>query len=246
MICVVPCPQLDKCRPSYRMPRAHMEVPSSHTCQRRNFPASLEYPNTDTIEWGPHQPRKVELPPQGSAFLASICHLLSITYLCRDDPLKVCHLSERMKTAPLASFKNLQTIILPYPYTTTPISLNPLGNQGIDVHMQLLTLPATLLKHSDNINGGIPNAIRAFDDIIHPGREATLSDSTRYRCLVLKYVGILVWGRREFGPGCYEVGWECYCTYWRVRFFLGIRCTFLRFQLCFVHRPSVPLDKAQV
>jgi hypothetical protein len=45
--------------------------------------------------------------------------------------------------------------------------------------MQLLTLPATLLKYSNNINGGIPNAIRAFDDIIHPGREATLSDGTR-------------------------------------------------------------------
>jgi hypothetical protein len=84
-----------------------------------------------------------------------------------------------MKTAPLASFKNLQTIILPYPYTTTPISLNALGNQGIDVHMQLLTLPASLLKHSNNINGGIPSTIRAFDDIIYPERETTLSDGTR-------------------------------------------------------------------
>jgi len=43
-----------------------------------------------------------------------------------------------------------------------------------------------------------------------------------YRCLVLKYAGILVWGGREFGPGCYEVDWECYCTCWRVPMYINI------------------------
>ncbi|KAG1849232.1 hypothetical protein F4604DRAFT_97279 [Suillus subluteus] len=43
--------------------------------------------------------------PQGSAFLASISHLLSLTYLCRDNPLQVYRLPEWMETAPLASLR---------------------------------------------------------------------------------------------------------------------------------------------
>ncbi|KAG1854455.1 hypothetical protein DFJ58DRAFT_660404 [Suillus subalutaceus] len=129
--------------------------------------------------------------PQGSAFLASISHLLSPTYLCRDNPLQVYRLPEWMKTAPLASFKSLQTVILPYPCTTPPINLRALVTTGVDMQMHLLTLPATLLKDPNN---GIPKAIKVFDDIIGPGEEATRSDGTRLQ------VSEVLW--------CSRSGWE--------------------------------------
>ncbi|KAG2032675.1 hypothetical protein BDR03DRAFT_969457 [Suillus americanus] len=130
--------------------------------------------------------------PQGSAFLASISHLSSLTYLCRDNPMKVYRLPEWMKTAPLASFKSLQTFILPYPCTTPPVSPDVLVNTGVNMQMHLLTLPATLLK---NPNNGIPKAIKVFDDIIGPGGEATRSDGTRLQVSEVLWYSLVGWER---------------------------------------------------
>ncbi|KIK34920.1 hypothetical protein CY34DRAFT_17381 [Suillus luteus UH-Slu-Lm8-n1] len=82
--------------------------------------------NTKTLtlsSWAPISPTewsKLTDTPQGAAFLASICHLSSLTYVvCRDDEsfslAEEYYLPEWMHTAPLASFKSLQTVILPYP-----------------------------------------------------------------------------------------------------------------------------------
>ncbi|KAG2125650.1 uncharacterized protein EDB93DRAFT_1046082, partial [Suillus bovinus] len=86
--------------------------------------------------------------PQGSAFLASIRRLSSATYLYRDftSPLPPTSsqdysLPDWMKTAPLASFTNLQTVILPYPRTKGPISIVGVTSRGIDMHVEMLTFP---------------------------------------------------------------------------------------------------------
>jgi hypothetical protein len=124
------------------------------------------------IEWN-----NITDTPQGAAFLASICQFSSLTYLCRDYeslPLaKEYRLPEWMHTAPLASFKNLHTVILPYPRVIPPISLSALLNRGVDMHMEVLTLPATLLRAQT----GIPKAIKGFVDVL-PGQKGTRSDDT--------------------------------------------------------------------
>ncbi|KAG1760189.1 hypothetical protein EDD22DRAFT_825715 [Suillus occidentalis] len=115
--------------------------------------------------------------PQGVAFLASICQLSSLTYLDRDYeslPLaKEYCLPEWMHTAPLASFKSLHTVILPYPRIITPVSPSGLNYRGVDMHMEVLTLPATLLRAQT----GIPKAIEGFVDVL-PGQKGTRSDDT--------------------------------------------------------------------
>ncbi|KAG1881905.1 hypothetical protein C8R48DRAFT_682663 [Suillus tomentosus] len=130
--------------------------------------------------------------PQGSAFLASICHLSSITYVYRDytDPQPLIssqnyRLPDWMKTAPLASFKSLQTVTLPYPRTKAPVSVSGLSNRGVDMHMELLAFPATLLRAQN----GIPNEIQAFTGtgtISCPGEEAIRSDGTHLRLSLSK------------------------------------------------------------
>lgn len=126
----------------------------------------------------PTEWNKLTDTPQGAAFLASICHLSSLSYLvsrdCESLPLaKEYWLPEWMHTAPLASFKSLHTVILPYPHVKPPTSLSALINRGVDMHMEVLTLPATLLRAQT----GIPNAIKGFVDVL-PGSKDTRSDDT--------------------------------------------------------------------
>ncbi|KAG1724543.1 hypothetical protein EDB19DRAFT_309766 [Suillus lakei] len=124
--------------------------------------------------------------PQGSAFLASISHLSTTTYLCRDfEPLPPSTLPKdyrlplwmQSEDTPWACFKNLQTVILPYPRTNPPIRLFALLLTGIDMHVELLTLSASLLKDPCD---GIPKTIKAFAEI-GPGEECIRSDNTRLK-----------------------------------------------------------------
>ncbi|KIK33816.1 hypothetical protein CY34DRAFT_813356 [Suillus luteus UH-Slu-Lm8-n1] len=98
--------------------------------------------------------------------LPSICHLSSLSYIiCRDCeslPLaKEYWLPGWMHAAPLASFKSLHTVILPYQRVKPPTSLSALINRGVDMQMET----------------GIPKAIKGFVDVL-PGQKGTRSDDT--------------------------------------------------------------------
>ncbi|KAG2072911.1 hypothetical protein BDR04DRAFT_1095663, partial [Suillus decipiens] len=151
-------------------------------------PVHEEHPrlpwNTKTLTLSHGTPNRTNLnrltsTPQGSAFLASIRHLAGTTIL-RRNPLNNYRVPEWMGAPLLASFKSLETVILPYTYSNSPVSIMTLLGPGISVQMQLLTLSATLMK--DLTNSG-SNEIEAFDSIL-PGevytREGTRLQVSHY------------------------------------------------------------------
>jgi hypothetical protein len=50
-----------------------------------------------------------------------------------------------MMHAPWASFQSLESLSVAFPYIELPIDVNVLSTVGMDVHMELLTFPASLL-----------------------------------------------------------------------------------------------------
>ncbi|KAG2753556.1 hypothetical protein P692DRAFT_20246636 [Suillus brevipes Sb2] len=115
--------------------------------------------------------------PQGAAFLASICQLVSPKYLSRDylwvSLAKDYPLPQWVGTVPLAAFKSLQTVISPYQPIIPPVRFSELQSTGYDMHLQVLTLPATLLRAQT----GIPNAMKGFVDVL-PGQKFIQKDDT--------------------------------------------------------------------
>jgi hypothetical protein len=134
--------------------------------------------------------------PQGAAFLASIRQLSSPMYLSRGE-FELLHLAKEyplpqwVNTIPLAAFEGLQTVVSPYQIVIPPTSQSELMSWGVDVHLQVLTLPATLLR----ARTGIPKAMKGFVDVL-PGQGSTRSDNDYLR--VSDFTG------RWHPPG----GWE--------------------------------------
>ncbi|KAG1728907.1 hypothetical protein EDB19DRAFT_1832596 [Suillus lakei] len=127
---------------------------------------------------GPRWERLTDTP-QGSTFLASISHLSTNPYVCdykshisRDYCLPLW-----MEVTPWASFKSLKTVFLPYPRIEPSVNQFALIFTGIDSHVELLTLSASLLRdHCDCI----PREIEAFAEI-GPGEECIRSDDIRLK-----------------------------------------------------------------
>ncbi|KAG2074378.1 hypothetical protein BDR04DRAFT_1151085 [Suillus decipiens] len=130
---------------------------------------------------GPRWERLTDTP-QGSAVLGLISHLSTNPYVydhksyttdsCRDYRLPLW-----MEITPWASFKSLKTVFLPYPRINPSVDSFASILTGINSHVELLTLSASLLRdHYDCI----PNKIKAFPQI-HPGEECIQSDGTRLK-----------------------------------------------------------------
>lgn len=133
------------------------------------------------ITAGPRWERLTDTP-QGSAFLASISHLSTNPYVCdyKSHTTNVCLeycLPQWMKIAPWASFKSLQTVFLPYPRIKLSVDQFALIFTGIDSHVELLTLSASLLR--DNCDC-IPKEIKGFAEI-GPGKEPCRSEDIRLK-----------------------------------------------------------------
>ncbi|KAG2124023.1 hypothetical protein DEU56DRAFT_828595 [Suillus clintonianus] len=94
-------------------------------------------PFTSGARWG-----RLTDTPQGSAFLESISHLSTTTSILRSSASSY-RMPPWMEVTPWASFKSLQIVSLPY-----LIAIEPLVGIGLvnGVHVELLTLPASLLR----------------------------------------------------------------------------------------------------
>jgi hypothetical protein len=120
--------------------------------------------------------------PQGSAFLGSISHLSTNPYACdcKSHKTNLCEeycLPQWLKIAPWASFKSLQTVFLPYPRIKLAIDQFALIFTGIDSHVELLTLSASLLRDYSDC---IPKEVKGFAETC-PGKEPVRSDDIRLK-----------------------------------------------------------------
>ncbi|KAG2363231.1 hypothetical protein BDR07DRAFT_1375955 [Suillus spraguei] len=159
---------------------------------------------------GPRWERLTDTP-QGSTFLGLISHLSTNPYVCDyksyvADSCRDYRLPSWMEITPWASFKSLKTVFLPYPRINP--SADPFASifTGINSHVELLMLSASLLRdHYDCI----PKGIKAFAEI-RPGEECIRSDGIRLKVSESRICWYIVMGGRKFGRACCEADWKCY------------------------------------
>jgi hypothetical protein len=127
---------------------------------------------------GPRWERLTDTP-QGSAFLGSISHLSTNPYVCdykshTTNLFRDYYLPLWMEIVPWAAFKSLKTVFLPYPRIKPSVDQFALIFAGIDLHVELLILSASLLRDC------IPKEIKGFAEI-GPGEERVQSDDVRLK-----------------------------------------------------------------
>ncbi|KAG2122355.1 hypothetical protein DEU56DRAFT_832503 [Suillus clintonianus] len=121
--------------------------------------------------------------PQGSAFLQSISHLSTTSSTLRSRATSYC-MPLWMEVTPWASFKSLQIVSLPYLLAIDPlVKISSLSNSHeIDVHVELLTLPASLLRDHHGCIPKFMKKIKALDQRSF-GEEIIQSDGVHLKVL---------------------------------------------------------------
>ncbi|KAG2137504.1 hypothetical protein DEU56DRAFT_804111 [Suillus clintonianus] len=119
--------------------------------------------------------------PQGSAFVASISHLSTTTSTLWSRTSSY-RMPPWMEVTPWASFKSLQIVSLPYLLAIEPlVDIRLVNRREINVHVELLTLPASLIRDHRDCIPKLMNKIKKALDQRSFGEEIIGSDGVHLK-----------------------------------------------------------------